>query len=160
MRMRYPRTGALLFAVLAFGCKPYSPRPYYPPVTGAPMGEINLAVPVATSALADVFRGDSFPLRLVELRDGYIETDWFEASTKRPTQARRLGPDIIQVRAWVDPAKTGSSRMTVETVFRPLADPSLSDRALDRQVPADHPTAKRVAEIVGELVKLYAPGAE
>jgi hypothetical protein len=157
--MRYPRTGAVLLAVLALSCKPYSPRPFYPPVTGAPVGEINLTVPVATSALADVFRGDSFPLRRVELGDGYIETDWFEAGTKQPTRARRLGPGIIQVRAWVDPAKTGSSRMTVETVFRPLADPSLPDRALDRQVPADHPTAKRVAEIVGELVKLYAPEA-
>lgn len=156
--MRYPGLAAVLFALLALGCKAYSPRPFYPPVTGAPIGEIDLAVPAATEALADVLRADSLPLRLVKLADGYLETDWFEASTKRPTRARRLGPDIIQVRAWVDPAKPGSSRMTVETIFRPLADASVPSRDLDRQAPPDHPTAKRVAEIVQQLVKLYAPG--
>lgn len=148
----------LLCATLVPGCKPYSPRPFYPPVVGAPMGEINLPVRAATEALADVLRADSLPLRQVELSDGYLETEWFDAASKRPTGARRLGPEVVQVRAWVDPAKPGSSRMTVETVYRPLADPSLPARDLDRQAPADHPTAKRVAEIVEQLVKLYAPG--
>lgn len=156
--MRHPGAAAAFFAILALGCQPYSPRPAFPPVTGAPRGEINLDVRAATEALADVFRTDSFPLRRVELSDGYLETDWFEASSKQPTGARRLGSEVIQVRAWVDPAKPGSSRMTVETIFRPLADPSLPARDLDRQVPPGHPTAKRVAEIVEQLVKLYAPG--
>ncbi len=148
----------LLCATLALSCKAYSPRPSYPPVVGAPMGEINLSVRAATEALADVFRTDSLPLRRVELTDGYIETEWFDADSKRATDARRLGPEVVQVRAWVDPAKPGSSRLTVETIFRPVADPSLPARDLDRQAPADHPTAKRVAEIVEQLVKLYAPG--
>lgn len=148
----------LLCTALVLGCKPYSPRPFYPPVVGAPMGEINLSVRAATEALADVFRSDSLPLGRVELADGYLETVWFDAATRRPTGARRLGPEVVQVRAWVDPAKPGSSRMTVETIFRPLADPSLPARNLDRQAPADHPTARRVAEIVEQLVKLYAPG--
>jgi hypothetical protein len=44
----------------------------------------------------------------------------------------------------------------VETVFRPLADPSLSSRELDRQVPPDHPIAKRITEILTQLAKLYS----
>ncbi len=156
--MRYPAAIGVLCAALALGCNPYSPRPSYPPVVGAPMGEINLTVRAATEALADVFRTDSLPLRRVELTDGYLETEWFDAATKRPTGARRLGHEVVQVRAWVDPAKPGSSRMTVETIYRPRDDPSLPARDLDRQAPADHPTAKRVAEIVEQLVKLYAPG--
>jgi len=124
------------------------------------MGEINLPVRAATEALADVLRTDSLPLRRVELADGYLETEWFDAASKQPTGGRRLGPEVVQVRAWVDPAKPGSSRMTVETIIRPLADPSLPARALDRQAPADHPTARRIAEIVEQLVKLYAPAGE
>jgi len=156
--MRLRGSAVFIVGLLALGCRPYSPRPSFPPVTGAPMGEINLEVAAATEALADVFRSDSLPLRRVELRDGYLETDWFDVGSKQPTRTRRLGPAVVQIRAWVDPSKPGSSRMTVETVFRPLADPSLPARDLDRQVPRDHPTAKRVAEVVEELVKLYAPG--
>jgi hypothetical protein len=62
----------------------------------------------------------------------------------------------------VDFTRQGHSKLTVETVYRPLADASLSQRELDRQVPPDHPTGKRVAEIVTELTKLYTrePAAE
>jgi hypothetical protein len=155
--MKCPAAGLLCLA-LALGCRAYSPRPSFPPVVGAPMGEINLPVRAATEALVDVFRADSLPLNRVELADGYIESEWFDADSKQPTTARRLGAEVVQVRAWVDPAKPGSSRMTVETVFRPLADPSLPARDLDRQVPADHPVARRIAEIVEQLVKLYEPG--
>lgn len=157
------RTPLLLFAVsgaLLLGCRPTTPRPYYPPVTGAPAGEIELDVVPATDALADVLRSDSFPVTRVERRDGYIETAWFDAATKAPVTGRVLGPDVVQIRAWVNPAKLHTSRVTIETTYRPLADPSLTPRELDRQVPPDHPVGKRVLEIVTELAKLYAGTTE
>jgi hypothetical protein len=125
-------------------------------VTGAAQAELELEVKSATGALADVLRSDSLPVTKVEVRDGYIETAWFDAGTRHPTSARRLGPDVVQVRAWVDPTRSGHSRLTVETVYRPLADASRSPRDLDRQVPTDHPVGKRMEEIVTELAKLYA----
>ena len=45
--------------------------------------------------------------------------------------------------------------MTVETVYRPLADPSLPERELDRQVPRDHPVAVKVRTALQEMVKKY-----
>jgi hypothetical protein len=152
---------ALILALLASACSPATTRPYFPPVTGAAQAEVELEVRSATGALADVLRSDSLPVSRVEVRDGYIETAWFDASTKRPTSARRVGPQVVQVRAWVDPTRSGYSRLTVETIFRPVADASLSPRELDRQVPTDHPVGKRIEEIVTELAKLYAGiGAE
>lgn len=147
---------ALLMLMAAAACKPATIRPFFPPVTGAAQVEIELETRNATAALADVLRSDSLPLAKVAPRDGYLETEWFSVTTRRPIGARRLGPDVVQVRAWVDPTRHGHSRLTVETVYRPLADPSLPTRELDRQVPVDHPIGKRMTEIVTELARLYA----
>jgi hypothetical protein len=145
----------VLIALVLGGCKPTTARPFFPPVTGAAQADIELEMRNATGALADVLRSDSLPLTRVAPIDGYIETAWFDVRTKRPTHARRLGPNVVQVRAWVDPAQQGHSRLTIETVYRPLADPSLSARELERQVPPDHLIGKRMTEIVVELAKLY-----
>lgn len=146
----------LAFLVVTAGCKPATARPYFPPVTGAVQGEIELEQQNATAELAEVLRSDSLPVTKIVVRDGYIETAWFDAATKQTTSSRRLGPGVVQIRAWVDPTRNGHSKLTVETVYRPLADQSLSARELDRQVPEDHPVGKRVTEIVTELVKLYS----
>jgi hypothetical protein len=143
-------------ALVVAACKATTTRPYFPPVTGAPQTEIELNVREATEALADVLRGDSLPVSRVVPRDGLIETRWFNADSKQPTGARHLGPDVVQVRAWVDPSRPGHSRIVIETVFRPLADPSISDRDRERQVPPDHPIGKRMTEIMTELAKLYS----
>jgi hypothetical protein len=150
----------VLLALLTCSCKPATTRPFFPPVTGAAQVEIDLAVRSATGALADVLRSDSFPVTRVVPLDGFIETAWFDAGTRKATRARRLGPEVVQVRAWVDPTRPGHSRLTVETVYRPLADPSRSPRDLERQVPPDHQIGKRMTEIVTQLAKLYesAPG--
>lgn len=152
-------TRRILLLLLLAACSPFTTRPYYPPVTGAAQAEIELDLEDATETLAAVLRSDSLPVTRVELRDGYIETAWFDATTKAPTGARRLGPDVVQIRAWVDPSRQGYSVLTVETVYRPLADPSLSPRDLDRQVPPDHVVGKRVTEIVTELARLYSSEA-
>ena len=152
-------TRRILLLLLLAACSPFTTRPYFPPVTGAAQAEIELDLEDATETLAAVLRSDSLPVTRVELRDGYIETAWFDATTKAPTGSRRLGPDVVQIRAWVDPSRQGYSVLTVETVYRPLADPSLSSRDLDRQVPPDHVVGKRVTEIVIELARLYSSEA-
>jgi hypothetical protein len=143
--------------LLALGCHPNTTRPAFPPLPGAPFAELKLTVPRATGIVADAMRQDSLPVSLVQPRDGLIETPWFNAKTFTETDARRLGPDVVQVRAWLDPTKPGSSRVTMETVYRPLADPSLPDRELDRLVPSDHPVGKRVGELITALARVYGP---
>jgi hypothetical protein len=158
---------ALLFLMAvgsgAGACQPNTTRPSFAPLPEAAGTEVRLSVPEATRHLADALRADSITPRRVQLRDGYIETAWFEAGSGRVVRGRRaVGPGIVRVRAWADPARPGSSQLTVETLYRPLLDPSLPDRELEREVAQDHPVAVKVVAVLQDLVKRFggAPGPQ
>lgn len=151
-------------------CQPATSRPAFTPLPEGVPSELRLSVPEATRRFAEALKTDSIPTQRVQLRDGYIETPWFEARTGRVVrQARRVGSQVVRIRAWADPARPGSSQLTVETLYRPLADPSLPERELERQVGRNHPVAKKVEAALKRLVDRYGappppegqqPGAE
>jgi hypothetical protein len=145
---------ALLGTVLA--CNPNSTRPpQLEPVTGAVRVELALPRDLATQELADQLVVDTIPVSVVQQEDGYLETPWFDAATGTPTDDRRLGPDVVRLRAWIDPGAPRHSYLTVELVYRPLADPSRSQRQLDHQVPNDHPAAERLGRALEALTSRY-----
>jgi hypothetical protein len=109
----------------------------------------------ATTLLSDLLKADSIPVTKVETRDGFLESPWFDSATGKATRRRPLGTDEIRVRAWVDPEKPLFSRITVETLYRQITDPSLPDRELDRQLPPEHPVAARVRAMLDSLDKKY-----
>jgi len=125
----------------------------------ASITEVELGVPQATRAIAIALDADSIPVRRTEARDGWLESDWFDVATMRPTARRRLGSDVVKVRAWIDPSRPNHSNITVETVFRPRADPSRPERELERQVPISHPVAGRVVKALGEVSRPYGGAA-
>jgi hypothetical protein len=152
------RYSLLVPGLLAIGaaCQPNTTRPSFLPVPEAAGTEVRLPVPQATQRLAEALKADSIPVRKVRIRDGYMETGWFATATRRPAAgARVLGPRVVRVRAWADPARPGSSQLTVETVYRPLRDPSLPDRELEREVAPDHPVALKVVAALQQLVQRY-----
>ena len=158
---------ASLFIIgMGFGaaaCQPNTTRPSFTPLPEAAGTEIRLSVPEATRRLAEALRADSIPVQKVRVRDGYIETNWFRATSGRVVQGRRpIGPGIVRVRAWADPARPGSAQVTVETLYRPLLDPSLPDRELEREVARDHPVAVKVEAVLRRLVDRFggAPGPQ
>jgi hypothetical protein len=146
----------LLAAGLVVGaaCQPNTGRPALTPLPESAGTEIRLTPAEATRRLAEALRADAVPVRKVLLRDAYLETGWFDAKTGR-TRPPALGPGVVRVRAWADPARPGSSLLAVETAYRPLADPSLPDRELDRQVPTKHPVAVKVEAILQQMVKQF-----
>lgn len=152
--MRSPRLLPLACLILA-ACQPTTTRPPFGPVPEALGGELRLTVPEATRRLAEALRADSIPANTVRLRDGYIETPWFLTRTRRPTKQRPLGAGVVRIRAWADPARSGSTQLTVETLYRPRLDPSLPDRELEREVPRDHPVALRVEAALKRLVERF-----
>jgi hypothetical protein len=152
MRWRHP---AWLATVAVAGCQPATTRPPFPPAPQAAISEMRLPAGEATRLLAEAFQADSMPMRRVEVRDGWLETSWFDAASGHPIARRPLGINTVRVRAWADPTHPGSSKVTVETVYRPLADPSLPERELDREVPRDHPVAIKVRAALQDLVKRY-----
>jgi len=146
---------ALLIALLLGACRPDTTRPSLTPLPEAASTEIRLLPQDATRQLAEALRADSLPLARVRIRDGYIETQWLDSATGRPTRKRPLGTDVVRIRAWADPARPGNTLLTVETLYRPLADPSLPERELERQVPSDHPVALKVERALEALLKRY-----
>jgi hypothetical protein len=144
----------LLAAAVGLGCHPNTGRPVFSPLPDAAGTEIRLSPQEVTRQLAAALRADSIPVRRVLVRDAYLETGWFDATTGRP-RTGALGRNIVRVRAWADPARPGSSQVAVETAYRPLADPSLPTRELERQVPVNHPVAVKVDSVLQALVKRY-----
>jgi hypothetical protein len=146
----------LLGLCLALGCDPSTTRPPLVPMPEAAGTEVRLLPREATRNLAEALRADSVPIRRVAIRDAYLESGWFDTRTRQPTTAARaLGPGVVQVRAWADPARPGSSQLVVETTYRPLLDPSLPQRELERQVPRNHPVAVDVEGVLRRLVERY-----
>ena len=149
-RLRLTVALALLAA-----CKPDTTRPAITPYPEAAGVEIRLRPQEATRRLAEALREDSLPPARVQLRDGYLETKWLDSATGQPTSRRPLGTDVIRLRGWADPGRPGFSVLTVETLYRPLADPSLPERELERPVPRTHPTAVKVEQILAAMQKRY-----
>ena len=131
--------------VLIAGCYPSTTRPDIVPVPQAPLLELELFVPEATTQLAVELDADSIPVSRTEPKDGWLETGWFDAHTLLPTDDRPVGMDIVKVRAFIDPGRPNHSVITVETVYRPVIDPARPDRSLEVQVPGGHPVGNRVA---------------
>jgi hypothetical protein len=153
---------ALLLLGVALGaaaCQPATTRPPFPPFPEAVGQELRLPVPEATRRLAEALRADTIPVRRIELRDGYLETPWFDAATGKPTRRRAIGPSVVRIRAWADPARPGNTQLTVETLYRPLVDPSLPGRELEREVARDHRVARKVEAALGRLAKRYGAPA-
>ena len=142
-------------ATVLLACRPATTRPPFPPVPEAASTEIRLSPAEATRLLAEALRADSIPAARVQLRDTWLETGWFRVTTGTPVRHRATGLDVVRVRAWADPTHPGNCKLVVETVYRPLADPSVPQRELDRQVPRDHPVAVKVRATLQDLVKRY-----
>lgn len=146
----------LLGVCATLGCDPATTRPALVPLPEAAGTEVRLVPREATRSLAEALRADSVPIRRVAIRDGYMESGWFDTRTRRSASAgRAIGQGVVQVRAWADPARPGSSQLVVETTYRPMVDPSLPQREMERQVSRDHPVAVDVEGVLRRLVERY-----
>jgi hypothetical protein len=144
---------AVLLLILAFvaACDPGTTRPDLLPMPEARTLEVEADRPTAIEALHAMLVADSFPVRRVVARDAWLETDWFSAATLRPAGDGALGPHVMKLRGWVEPSRVGESVVVVELVYRPLADPSLPPRELERSVPATDSMYARVERLLQRL---------
>jgi len=142
----------LLLAILTLSaCDPTTTRPDVTPIPEARSIEVRLSRQGAITKLHQALLADSFPIQAVSTQDAWLETPWFDALTLRPTGSQRLGPDVVKLRGWADPARPGNSLIIVELVYRPLADPSVPQRELDRPVPPTDSIYTRVGTILKAL---------
>lgn len=147
--------GALAALGLLAACQPHTTRPSFTPMPEAAATEIRLRPSEAITNLADALRADSLVPATIRVRDAYLETAWLDSATGEPTRRRPIGTSVVKVRAWADPGRPGNSLLIVETLYRPLADPSLPERELEHQVPPQHPTALKVEQVLEALLKRH-----
>ncbi|MGE5926096.1 MAG: SPOR domain-containing protein [Gemmatimonadota bacterium] len=156
------KTIAWVVALLAGACSLSTSRPPFPPMPEARVGDLEVEVPVATERLAKALTEAGIPVARVSPQDGYLETPWFDTATGQPAGGRRLGLDVVRVRGWVTPSAHGSSEVKVETVYRPIADPSRPARELERSVPYAHPVrvlVRNAYRTIGARVSMEEPDA-
>ncbi len=154
------RRRALWALLLAGACQPNTTRPAFGPLPTAPQAVVDLEVGDATTKLAEALKADTIPVSRVAPRDGYLETGWFVPGSGALTEAWPLGDSVVRVRAWVNAYGHDRASITVETALRPLANPSLPPRELDRQASDSNPAAIRVARVLDALALRYpVPGA-
>ena len=145
------RASLALLLPLALACDPTTTRPGVTPLPEARTIEVTLSRQGAITKLHQALLADSFPIAQVVTQDAWLETPWFDALTLRPTPAQRLGRDVVKLRGWADPSRPGNSLIIVELVYRPLADPSVPSRELDRPVPPTDSIYIRVGTILKGL---------
>jgi hypothetical protein len=158
---------AALAAGTVVACQAGTTRPPFVPLPESEHGEIGLNQPNRDSSVVRVTRtlvaalkSDSIPIARVHEFDGFFDSGWFDAKTLQPTSHRPIGPNVVRVRGWVDPGKPGFSKVELETVYVPVADPSRPPRDLELAAPPDHPVVKRVAALMKDLLKKYGDPAE
>ena len=126
-------------------------QPGFPPMPEARQGQIELDPQEATKKLAEAMTAAGLPVDEVATREGFVSTAWYDTTTKKQVGGRALGADDVRIRAWVMPWKYGWSEITMEAVYRPLADPSLPERELERSVRYDHPARVAIREIMQRM---------
>ncbi len=139
---------ALVFSLaLAIACA-RNGQPDFAPMPEARHGQIELDPQEATKKLADAMTAAGLPVTEVATREGFVSTAWYDTATRKRAGSRPLGTDDVRIRAWVMPWRYGWSEITMEAVYRPLADPSRPERELERSVPYDHPARVAIREIM------------
>jgi hypothetical protein len=127
------------FVLCVAACSPTTTRPSFAPLPEAAHTVINAPPGAVAEAAATLLAADTIPVRYVSKRDAWLETKDF-AGTYR-------------VRLWADPDVPGKSRVTIEAVYRPMADPSRTARDMEVAAPVDSPGQVRAARLLAALQK-------
>ena len=141
---------ALLLLLTAAACA-RNGQPGFPPMPEARQGQIELDPQEATKKLAEAMTAAGLPVDEVATREGFVSTAWYDTTTKKEVSGRALGAGDVRIRAWVMPWRYGWSEITMEAVYRPVADPSLPERELERSVAYDHPARVAIREIMQQV---------
>lgn len=129
-------------------CDPGTTRPDLTPFPEARTIEVLGDRDSALRILQYALTTDSFPITRVSTRDHWLESPWFDARTLVPAGSQNVGVGVVKLRGWADPSRQGASLLVVELVYRPMVDPSVPTRELERPVPATDSVYARVGRVL------------
>jgi hypothetical protein len=114
-------------------CTPATSRPPFAPLPQATALEVVADPPAVAREAGSWLTAAGVPVVRNSEIDRYVETGWY---APRPDSSGVGFPHQVKTRLWADPAGVGRTRVTVETVYRPVDDPSRLPRDLEVLVPA------------------------
>jgi len=143
------RQALLAAAVIGLGCTSSAPRPI------SPAAEEILASTVAETHAAAVraVSGLGLPIRVAEVADGVVETDYVDIASFRPEAAQYpMAERLVRFRVAVIAHESNpATRMTVYAIYSPFRTGLTNVRRGERAVPPDHPAMSLVRRMVTEV---------
>ena len=143
---------AIVFLMAGAACGAGGVRPTFAPfpqaITDTVAGEPESIV----ERLSELLQAEGIELRWVRVREGYVETKWFDPITGGTGGGRSLNTDgIVRMRFWTDIVMEHQSVVVGEVVNRRLVDPSLPTRETEAHVPPEHPGHAILLQILESL---------
>jgi len=147
-----------MLLLLLAACTPVTTRPDFKPDPRALVVVLNARPERVAVALDSLVPAESLEVARFNVRDGYVETAWYDTEARRTRHHER---DIasftrtVKIRFWADPWVPGQTRLTIEPVYRPRYDPSRVERDLEMIVDKDDDGYKLAQRFVEGLKKQF-----
>src|SRR5438105_7370091 len=154
---RIPHSAFRILVFLA-ACTPVTTRPDFLPDPQAPRLVLDAPPARVTPEIAALVAAESLEVERVNVRDGYVETAWYDTRSRRSFRGAGDVPDLaatVKIRCWADPYVPGQTQLIVETVSRPRYDPSRTERDLEVIVPKTHAGRALADSLVAALKKRF-----
>src|SRR6058998_4307479 len=151
--IRNPKS-AIPIALLLAACTPITTRPDFRPDPRALSIILDARPERVTTVLDSLVAAESLEVARASVRDGYVETAWYDTQAHRSRHHEREITNLgatVKIRFWADPWVPGQTRLTVEPVYRPRYDPSRVERELEVIVPKEHEGYKIAQRFVDKL---------
>ena len=151
-RLVLPALALLLAGCAALG----GVRPYYGPVQGSETFLLGALPDAVTRAAAEEVQHAGLALQWISPAEGYVETQWFNVTTRVSTP----DPDLrdlehtVKLRFFADPT-AGKTRLAAEAVTTYVVDPSRPQRELERMTPEGHPGREVLTQVVDRLKRRF-----
>ena len=155
--LRIPHSAfRILFLVAA--CTPITTRPDFRPDPRALTVVLDARPERVTAVLDSVAAAESLEVAHANVRDGYVETAWYDTQAHRTRHHEREITNLaatVKVRFWADPWVPGQTRLTTEPVYRPRYDPSRPERDLEVIASKEHEGYKIAQRLVDKLKQKF-----
>ncbi len=151
--IRNPKS-AIRICLLLGACTPVTTRPDFRPDPRALVVILNARPERVTLGIDSLVPAESLEVERFNVRDGYVETTWYDAKAHRARHRERDIVDLsetVKIRFWADPWVPGQTRLSVEPVHRPRFDPSRVERDLEVVLSQDDEGYKIALKLVDKL---------
>jgi hypothetical protein len=114
-------------------------RPTFRPFPQAITDTIAAGPEEIVEQLSEILQAEDIELRWARIREGYVETKWFDPVTGDTGGGRSLNTaGIVRLRFWTDLVMEHRSVVVGEAVRRKVVDPSLPERETEVHLREDH----------------------